>query len=111
MFLFIANAFAQDAAKAAAPNMWASLLPFALIFVIFYFFLIRPQRKRMKEEDALLSSLGVGDEIFTKSGMLGKITGLNDKIVTIEIADNTRVKYLRSQIGGKSKNVLGGPTK
>ena len=55
MFLFIANAFAQDAAKAAAPNMWASLLPFALIFVIFYFFLIRPQRKRMKEEDALLS--------------------------------------------------------
>jgi preprotein translocase subunit YajC len=63
--------------------------------------LIRPQQKRAKEHRNFLNSLNRGDEVITAGGLIGKITGLTDDVVTVEIADKVRVKVLRNQISGK----------
>lgn len=99
--LIMSSAHAE-ATAAAAPqqNPMMSFLPFVLIFVIFYFLMIKPQKKKLQEETAMLSSLGKGDEIFTKSGLLGTITGMTEKIVTLEVSDGVKLKVLRSQVGG-----------
>ena len=107
---FIGSALAQEggAAGGAAGQQSpiGALMPFVIIFVIFYFLMIRPQKKKMEQEQNLLGSLKKGDEIFTKSGMLGTIAGLTDKIVTLELADGIKIKMLRSQIGGFSKAIF-----
>lgn len=66
--------------------------------VVFYFLLIRPQQKRAKEHQAMLSKIGAGDEIVTAGGILGRIHEINDNFVTVEIADGVRIKVQRSQI-------------
>jgi preprotein translocase subunit YajC len=80
------------------PNMLMSLAPLALVFVVFYFLLIRPQQKKLKETQEMISALKQGDEVLTTSGILGRITGITEKVVTVEVADNVRVKMLKSQI-------------
>jgi preprotein translocase subunit YajC len=75
-----------------------AFLPFVLMFVIFWFLLIRPQQKKMKEQLDMQSNLQRGEEVVTTSGIIGKITGVAERVVTLEIADNVRVKFLRSQI-------------
>jgi preprotein translocase subunit YajC len=70
-------------------------------FGIFYFLLIRPQQKRQKEHKALLSNLKKGDQVITAGGMYGKITGLTDTAVTLEIAEKIRVKVARGQISAR----------
>ena len=72
--------------------------PFVLMFGVLYFLILRPQQKKMKEQQNMLSALKHGDEILTNSGFLGKVTGITDKVVTVEVADNVRVKMLKSQI-------------
>ncbi len=109
--IFVTSVEAQATTTASAgtpqqPNPLVSMVPFFLIFIIFYFFLIRPQKKKMQEEQKLLEALKKGDEIFTKSGMLGTIWALNDKVVTLEVADGVKVKILRGHIGGLSQKVL-----
>lgn len=99
------SAYAQ-AAGAGQPNPLMSLVPFIFIFVIFYFLMIRPQQKRMKQEQEMLKSLGKGDEIFTKSGILGTIYGMTDRIITLEIAEGIRIKVLRSEVAGKSSKIF-----
>jgi len=99
----IAHAEAQ---AFAAQNPMLQFLPLVVVFVIFYFLMIRPQKKKFEEEQDLINKLSEGDEIYTKSGFIGKIYGLNDKIVDLEITDGVRVKVLKSQIGGLSKSVL-----
>jgi preprotein translocase subunit YajC len=81
-----------------------SFLPIILIFVIFYFLLIRPQQKRAKDHRSLLSSLKVGDQVLTNGGIYGRITGLRDDVVTVEISDKVRVKVSRGHIAGVSKS-------
>ncbi|MDC0182907.1 preprotein translocase subunit YajC [Nitrosomonadales bacterium] len=76
----------------------ASFLPFIIIFVLFYFMLIRPQMKQAKEHKALLESLKNGDEIVSNSGILGKITKLNNQFATIEVASNVEVKIQKQTI-------------
>jgi preprotein translocase subunit YajC len=76
----------------------AGLLPLILIFVVFYFLIIRPQQKRAKEHKAMIDGLKLGDEVVTAGGILGKIRNLNDNFVHVEIADNTEVKVQRGQI-------------
>jgi preprotein translocase subunit YajC len=98
----MASAQAQEAA-AAQPNPIMGILPFILIFFIFYFLMIRPQQKKIKEEQKFLDEIKVGDEVYTKSGVLGTITGLTNIIVNLEIADKITIKILRSSIGGPSK--------
>jgi preprotein translocase subunit YajC len=77
-----------------------SFLPLVLIFVVFYFLLIRPQQKKAKEHQDFIANLKKGDEVLTSGGLQGKITGLTDRVATLEIADNVRVKIARSYILG-----------
>ncbi len=90
-------AYAADTA-AQAPNPLAGFLPMILIFVIFYFLLIRPQQKKAKEQQQFLNNLKKGDEVVSSGGLHGKITGLTDNVVTLEIAENIRVKVSRQYI-------------
>lgn len=88
------------AANAAPQGGIAPFIPFVLIIVIFYFLLIRPQQKKAKEHQTFLANLQKGNAIVTSGGLHGKITGLTDTTVTLEIADNVRVKVSRPHILG-----------
>jgi preprotein translocase subunit YajC len=102
--LLIPNfAFAQDA---GGQNPIMTFVPFILMFFVFYFLMIRPQKKKMELEQTFNSAMKKGDEVYTKSGAFGKIQGLNEKVVTLEISEGVKVKYLRSQIAGSAKNIF-----
>lgn len=75
-----------------------SLLPFVLIFVIFYFLLILPQQKRQKQQKAMLEGLKKGDKVVTASGIWGTVTNLGKETVTLQIADNTKIKLQKDHI-------------
>jgi preprotein translocase subunit YajC len=75
-----------------------TFVPFILIFVIFYFLLIRPQQKKQKEVKALLDALKKGDKIVTTSGIWGTVVNLGKETVTLQIADNTKIKLQRENI-------------
>ena len=101
-------ALAADAANKAAPSAppepgMMAWLPIILMFVVFWFLLIRPQQKKMKEQQKMQDSLEKGEEVVTQSGIFGKVTGVTDKVVTLEIANNVRVKMLKSQISAVVK--------
>ena len=102
----IESAMAQANGPASAQNPIMSFLPFILIFMVFYFLMIRPQKKKIEEEKTFLSALQKGDEVFTKAGMIGTIQGLTDKVVTLEIAQGINVKILRSQVAGLAKKIF-----
>ena len=108
MFNFISSAVAQDAVKTTAnqPNAFASFLPFIMVIVVFYFLVIRPQKKKLEQEQAFLNKLDKGAEVYTKNGILGTITGLTDKIVTLEVSEGVKIKMLRSQIGGLAQKLF-----
>ena len=84
-------------------SQFMSFLPIILIFVIFYFLLIRPQQKRSKEHRMLLQNLKVGDNILTSGGIYGRVTGIKDDRITVEISDKVRVKVNRGNIAGVVK--------
>lgn len=99
--MFISEAYAQAAGAApGASDMITSFLPLVLIFVVFWFLMIRPQQKRMKEHRALVAAAKKGDKVVTNGGILGTITkavdGEND--VEVEIATGVKVRVLRSAI-------------
>jgi len=96
MDFFISNAYAQ--AQDAAPGGLMSFLPLIVIFAVFYFMLIRPQMKRAKEHKQLVSQLAKGDEVITNGGLLGKITDVSDSFVTLELADNIKIKLQRQAV-------------
>lgn len=79
-------------------SLFGSLLPFLLIILVFYFLILRPQQKRQKERQKLLSSVQKGDKVITSGGIHGVVEGLDDKTVLVKIADNTKVKMERSAI-------------
>ena len=81
-------------------NPIVAFLPLIIIFAIFYFLLIRPQQKRQKEHQNFLANLQKGDEVVTSGGLIGRITGLTDEVVTLEVADKVKVKVARNQIAG-----------
>lgn len=95
---FISTAAAQTAGTAAQANPFTSMLPLLLIFVVFYFMLIRPQSKRAKEHKAMIAALEAGSEIATAGGIIGKVTEVGDNFVTVEIASNVLVKVQRNTI-------------
>ena len=74
------------------------MVPLILMFVIFYFLLIRPQQKRNKEHREMLGNLKKGDRVVTSGGLHGRITGMSDTTLTVEIADKVRVKVSRGNI-------------
>jgi preprotein translocase subunit YajC len=85
---FISEALAQTAPAAAGgpESMLTSVGFMVLIFVVFYFLMIRPQNKRQKEHKVMVESLGKGDEVLTSGGMIGKITELSDQYMTVQVA-------------------------
>jgi preprotein translocase subunit YajC len=75
-----------------------AFLPIILIFVIFYFLLIRPQQKRQKEHQRMINELKKGDNVITAGGIHGSVVGVAENVATIEIAPNVRIKVTRSSI-------------
>lgn len=79
---------------------FTSFIPLILMFVIFYFLLIRPQQKKSKEHRSMIDSLKKGDRIVTSGGIYGRITGVSETTLTVEIADKVRVKIGRGNVSG-----------
>jgi preprotein translocase subunit YajC len=100
MQMFVTPAFAQ-ASPLGGDNMLVSLLPFALIFVIMYFLILRPQQKRVREHNDLVKNLRRGDTVVTSGGLVGKVTKVvDDEQIEVEIADGVRVRQVRSMVSG-----------
>ena len=93
-------AWAQAEGGQAAPqsSMLLQLVPFILIFVIFYFLLIRPQVKRQKAMSAMIAGLKKGDKVVTSGGVCGVIVGTKDDIIVLKIAENTKIEVLKSAV-------------
>lgn len=108
--LLISSAHAQAAGAPAQPA-WVSFIPFVLIFAVMYFLMIRPAKKRAEEEQTFINKLSHGDEVYTKSGILGKISGITEKVVTLELDGGTKMKILKSHIGGSASAVFAEPKK
>ena len=98
LFIDTAHAMGTTPQSGDGANPLVNLLPIILMFVIFYFLLIRPQQKRAKEHKAMLESIQRGDEVVTSGGILGRVTGLGDEYLTVEIADNVRVRLQRNAV-------------
>jgi preprotein translocase subunit YajC len=94
----IPDAMAQAAGGAPAGAGATPLIMMAVFVVIFYFLLIRPQQKKQKEHQAMLSKIAAGDEVVTAGGILGKVIEVGDNFLTLEIADNVRIKVQRFQV-------------
>ena len=93
--MFISNAYA---AGGAPGSDLMSFLPMVVIFILFYFMLIRPQMKQAKETKAMIAAIQKGDEIITTGGVLGKVTKVADDFISIEIAANTVVQIQRQAV-------------
>ena len=90
-------AWAQGGAGGAPPTL-ISFMPLALVFVVFYLLLIRPQQQKAKEHKLLLANLKKNDEIITSGGLYGRVLALADEVITVEIAPNVKVRISRPQI-------------
>lgn len=111
--MFIPAAHAQAAGGAAADSGLASIVsiaPLVLIFVVFYFLMIRPQQKRMKTLQAAVAGVKKGDSVVTAGGLIGKVTKVEDTLVEVEIAPTVKVKVVKATLaevtplGGKPAN-------
>ena len=97
MDFFISTAWAQ-AAPSPTGGMLGTVLPLLLIFVVFYFLLIRPQTKRAKEHRDMIGKLAVGDEVVTNGGLLGRINEVGDSFVTLQVASGVAIQVQKVQI-------------
>jgi len=98
--MFVTPAFAQ-ASPFGGDGMLMQLLPFAVLLLIIYFLILRPQQKRVKEHQELIKNLRRGDTVVTSGGLVGKVTKVvDDEQVEIEIADGVRVRQVRSMVSG-----------
>ena len=88
------------AAQGGMSGMMGMMLPLLIIFVIFWLLLIRPQQKRVKKHQEFVDSLKKGDEVITSSGIFGRITGIADNAITLEIAEGVKIKVEKSHISG-----------
>ena len=89
---------AYAAGEAAAPSIWATLLPFVLLIAAIYLILIRPQQKRNKQHRNMLAALQKGDEIVTIGGIVGRITRITDDHVIISVADGVDIPFQKHAI-------------
>lgn len=95
--MLISNAYAAAPAPGGTDQLM-SFLPLVVIFVLFFFMIIRPQMKRAKEQREMLANLQKGDEIITTGGALGKITKVSENFVSVEIADNVVIQVQKQAI-------------
>jgi len=94
----IPAAWAQGAQAASPASQIPFLMVMAAIFAMFYFVMWRPQQKKQKEHQMLVSKLAAGDEVVTSGGLLGKVTDVGDSFITLEVADGVRIKVQKFQI-------------
>jgi preprotein translocase subunit YajC len=97
MNLLISDAWAQ-ATPGGSTSQFMPLMMMVLFVGVFYFLLIRPQQKKAREHQALVSKLAAGDEVVTNGGMLGRVTDVGETFVTLEVTDGVRIKVQRFQI-------------
>jgi preprotein translocase subunit YajC len=95
MDFLISNAYAQQGApQGSLIDLW----PLVVIFIAFYFLLIRPQQKKQKAHTEMVAALQVGDEVMTAGGILGRITGISDHYAVVQISDNTEIKIQKASV-------------
>ena len=94
--MFVTPAYAQGIA--GGPDVFVSILPFVLIFVIMYFLIIRPQRAQMKKRGEMLAAVRRGDTVITGGGLVGKVTKANDDDLEIDLGNGVKVTALRATI-------------
>ncbi len=95
--LILAQA-APAASDAPQQNVLVQMIPLVLIFVIFYFLLIRPQQKRQKEHEKLVSAIKTGDRVITNAGIHGIVVNVKDRTVLVKVADNVKIEFDRAAI-------------
>lgn len=99
MSFFISDAMAEGAGTAAQqPGILEALFPFVILFIVFYFLLIRPQSKRAKEHKQMTNDLQKGDEVVTSGGMLGKVVNVDDDYLSVQLADGVEVFVQRQAV-------------
>ena len=114
--MLISDAFAQAGQASGAGSPFSAFIPIILIFIVFYFLLIRPQQKRMKEHQAMLDSVSRGDKIVTNGGIIGTVTKVNteERELQLEIAENVKVRVkqdMLSSVISKTEPVSSGDKK
>ncbi|MBW1769954.1 MAG: preprotein translocase subunit YajC [Deltaproteobacteria bacterium] len=100
----IAYAMGTGGGASGQGGGFGAMVPLILMFAIFYFLLIRPQQKKQKAHRQLLGDLKKGDRVITSGGLYGRITGLTDTVVTLEISEKVRVKVGRGNIAGLTRS-------
>ncbi|AXE30950.1 preprotein translocase subunit YajC [Chromobacterium phragmitis] len=98
--MFITPAFASGSAAPAGFDLMG-FLPMIVIFVLFWFLMVRPQQKRMKETQKMLSELQKGDEVVTQGGIVGRVSKVSEQFLTLEIADNVEIHVQRAAVSAK----------
>ncbi len=98
--MFTAPAYAQAAGGAGTGSAFSAFIPIILIFVVFYFLLIRPQQKRMKDHQAMLNAVRRGDKVVTNGGIVGTVTKVltDERELQVEIAENVRVRVKQDML-------------
>jgi preprotein translocase subunit YajC len=96
--MFSTLAWAQAEAAQKAPSMLEQFFPFIIIFLIFFFLVIRPQQRRSQTHKNFVTGLKRGDSVLTSGGIMGTIEGLTDHFVTLQIANGVKIKVLKSAI-------------
>ena len=97
--MLISTAYAQSVGGIPGSDMLIQIAPLVLIFIVFYFLLIRPQQRKLKEHRDMVAAVRRGDVVVTAGGIIGKVAKVDDQELTIEIADGVRVRVVRSTVG------------
>jgi preprotein translocase subunit YajC len=101
------QAYLSGTTEAGAASLWQLLLPFVLMFVVFYFLLIRPQQKKQKQRNQMLAQLKKGDKIVTIGGLHGTIVELTDDTVVLRVNDVTKLTFDRSAVASVTSSAAG----
>lgn len=101
----------QTAPDGQAQNPFVAFLPFILIALVFYFVFFRPQSRQAKQHQAFLGALKKGDEVVTQGGIIGTVTLVEDRTVTVDVGGGTKLRILKAQVAGQWKPVEAQGTK
>ncbi|MCL2102584.1 MAG: preprotein translocase subunit YajC [Syntrophorhabdaceae bacterium] len=105
-YVGVAHAMGGGLGSGGAGGLMSQFFPIILILVIFYFILIRPQRKQAQRHQDFIRNLKIGDRVVTSGGIHGEVKGLTDSTLTLEIADKVRIKITRGSIAGTSQDAI-----
>jgi len=94
---------APPPADGSGPPAWVQLLPLVVLFALMYFVLLRPQMRRQKEQEKLISAVKSGDRVVAAGGICGTVANLKDQLVVLKVADNVKIEVLRSSIASVEK--------